>query len=74
MVNMTLSVPDALREKMKKYPLKWSEVARKAFEKEVMRLETLDRMDEVLKDSTMTEEDAERIGDKIKAEIRKRFK
>ena len=34
----------------------------------------MELMDELLKDSTMTEEDAERIGHKLKAEMRKRFK
>ncbi|MBI5036669.1 hypothetical protein HZC09_04990 [Candidatus Micrarchaeota archaeon] len=72
MVNMTLSVPDDLRQRMGNFPqIKWSEVARKAFEKE---LTVLEKMDEWLKDSEFTEEDAERIGHKIKAEIRKRFK
>ncbi|MBI2444962.1 hypothetical protein HYV43_01075 [Candidatus Micrarchaeota archaeon] len=71
MANMTLSVPDALQKKMKKYPVKWSEVARKAFERQVWVLE---HMDELFSESTLTEEDAERIGHKLKAEIRKRFK
>ncbi len=71
MANMTLSVPNDLREDMKKYPLKWSYVACDAFRREVKVMEMMDVM---LKDSKLTEEDAERIGNKIKAEIRKRFK
>ncbi len=71
MANMTLSIPDDLREDMKKYPLKWSNVAADAFRREV---KVLEMMDEMLKGSKLTEEDAERIGNKIKAEIRKRFK
>ncbi len=39
MANMTLSVPDAIRERMKKHPeIKWSEVVRRAI------LEYLDRL------------------------------
>ncbi len=36
MANMTLSIPDGLHKKMKKFSeVKWSEVARKAIEKRV---------------------------------------
>ena len=71
MVNMTLSIPEELHKKMAAHSeIRWSEVARKAFEKKIKELHW---MDEVLKNSELTEEDAERIGHKIKGEIRKRF-
>ncbi len=70
--NMTLSVPDGLRERMGRFPqLKWSEVARKAFEREVSVMEAVEN---ALSGSSLAEEDAERIGHKVKGEIRKRFK
>ena len=71
MVNMTLSVPEQLHKEMMSHSeLKWSDVARQAFEKKIKELHW---MDQVLEKSKMTEEDAERIGHKIKKEIAKRF-
>ena len=71
MVNMTLSIPEDLyKEMMAHSELKWSDVARQAFEKKVRELHW---MDEVLKNSQVTEEDAERIGHDVKAKMRKRF-
>lgn len=72
MVNMTLSIPAELHKEMMAHrELKWSEIARQAFEKKIKQLHW---MDEALKNSTLTEKDAEEIGDHIKTEIRKRFK
>lgn len=72
MVNMTLSIPDDLYASMRRHSeIKWSEVARKAFEKQV---KALDVMDELLSQSQLSEDDAERIGHKLKEGIRKRFK
>lgn len=71
MVNMTLSVPNELHEEMNKHSeIKWSDVARQAFEKKIKELHW---MDKVLERSELTEKDAENIGRKIKHEIRKRF-
>lgn len=71
MANMTLTVPQELHKRMKQHTeLKWSDVARQAFERKV---EELEFMEKALKNSKLTEEDAERIGHKIKTEIRKRL-
>jgi len=71
MVNMTLSIPEELHKEMQVHSeIKWSEIARQAFEK---RVKELHYVDELLRNSEFTEEDAERIGHKIKGEIRKRF-
>jgi len=68
---LTLAVPDALHAKMKRHTeLKWSDIARQAFERKV---EGIEFMEKVLTKSALTEEDAERIGHRLKAEIRKRF-
>ena len=70
MANMTLSIPEELHKKLKQHTeLKWSDVARKAFEK---KLNDIELMDKLLSKSQLTEEDAERIGHKIKHEIAKR--
>lgn len=71
MGNMTLAISDKLQGKMKKHSeIRLSEIARAAFEQRIKELEI---MGELLKNSTLTEADAEEIGHKIKAEIRKRF-
>lgn len=72
MPNMTLTIPEEMHEKMKHHTeLKWSDVARQAFERKLIEVEM---MEKILSKSKLTEEDAERIGHKIKGEIRKRFK
>lgn len=71
MANMTLAIPEDLHEQMQKHSeIKWSEVARKAFQKEVRALEIVEK---ILEKSEFTEQDAEEIGHKVKKEIRKRF-
>lgn len=71
MANITLSVPEEMLEKMKRHTeLKWSDIARQAFEK---KLKEIELMEKLLSKSELTEEDAERIGHEIKARMRKRF-
>ena len=71
MVNMTLSIPQELHKEIKAHSeIKWSDVARQAFETKLGQLEF---MEKVLAKSKLTEDDAEKIGHKIKGEIRKRF-
>ena len=71
MTNVTLSIEEEVYNKMKKHSeIKWSDIARQAFEKKVKELHWIDNL---LEKSELTEEDAERIGHKIKREIRKRF-
>ncbi len=71
MANMTLSIPEDLYREMQRHSeIKWSEVARQAFE---LKIRELHWMDEVLKRSELSEEDAERIGHRVKHEIAKRF-
>lgn len=71
MANMTLSIPERLHAELAAHSeIRWSEVARQAFEKKVKELHW---MDEVLGKSRLEEKDAEKIGRGIKAEIGKRF-
>jgi hypothetical protein len=71
MVNITLSVSEELHCRMRKHPqFKWSRIASDAIEKQINQAEFLD---ELLKDSKLTEEDAEEIGHKIKADMYRRF-
>ncbi len=70
MTNMTLAVPEDLHEIMKRHSqIKWSEVARRALWDQARKLELMDKL---LANSKLTEEDAERIGHKIKHGIAKR--
>ncbi len=71
MVNMTLAVSEDLHQRLNSHPeLKWSEIARQAFEKKLQEVELEHR---ILAKSKLTETDAEALGHKIKAEMRKRF-
>lgn len=70
MTNMTLAVPEDLHRIMQKHnDIKWSEVARQAIWNKARKL---DLMDKILAKSELTEEDAEKIGHKIKHGIAKR--
>lgn len=68
---MTLTVSEEMYREMKKHrELKWSDIARQAFEKKIAEIKMMDKL---LSKSKLTEEDAEIIGHKIKHEIRKRL-
>lgn len=70
MTNMTLAVPEDLHKIMKKRAeIKWSEIARQALWEHARKLELMDKL---LAKSGLTEEDAERIGHKVKHGIAKR--
>lgn len=72
MVNMTLSIPQDLHLVIKKHnEIKWSEVARRALWEHAKKVELMEKL---VSKSKLTEKDAEKIGNKIKAEIAKRHK
>ena len=72
MVNITLSVPEELKKEMDKFPeMNWSEIARAAI---THRILILSKIREFTKDSTLTEEDALRLGRKVNASMAKRLK
>ena len=67
MANVTLAVPEELRKIMRSHPeIKWSEVARQAMWEYAKKL---DMMDEVTKNSKLTEKDAVEIGEAIKESL-----
>ncbi|MFH1751833.1 MAG: hypothetical protein ABH821_02750 [archaeon] len=71
MANMTLAIPSIIHKRMNSHSeIRWSAVARQAFEKKLNELEVLDKL---LSKSKLTEEDSEKIGQEIKSQIRKRF-
>jgi len=64
MVNITLSVPEDMKQEMDQFEeMNWSAVARASFKK---RLILLKKFREFTKDSELTEEDAQYIGEAIK--------
>ena len=73
MPNMTLAIPNDLKEKMDQHKeINWSEVARESFLKRLKRDEAFNRFDEILKNSEMTDELASRLGDELKKKVAKR--
>lgn len=72
MVNLTLSIPNELKEKMEKFPeINWSEVTRDSIKKKIAQLSFLKgfRMD-----SEISPEDALNLGREISELLLKRYK
>lgn len=64
MTNMTLSLPEELHREMRSHPeVKWSEVARRAIQRELERLHTYDRL---FSGSALTERDAVALGREVR--------
>lgn len=71
MVTMTLAVPEELKQRMEAFPeMNWSEVARQAFIQRLMDLEFLKKFKSK---STLTEEDALRLGAEVSRKLTKRY-
>jgi len=72
MVNMTLAVPQEMKNKMDSFAeINWSAVARKAFNEKMHDLEFIKKFKA---DSTLTEEDALRLGRDLNRRLAKRRK
>lgn len=70
MVNMTLAVPEELHDIMKQHvEIKWSEIARRAMWEHARKLELMEKL---VAKSKLTEQQAEEIGEKIKAGLHRR--
>ncbi len=71
MGNMTLSIPEELHKELTVHSeIRWSDIARQAFEKKIQELHWMDKL---LEKSTLTQKDADELGHKVKREILKRF-
>lgn len=67
MPNMTLAIPSELRNQMAVFPeINWSEVARQAI---MEKVRTLARMNELLRNSAVTEAESITTGRKIRARV-----
>ena len=72
MTTMTLAVPSELKHKMETFPeMNWSEVARQAF---MQRIKDLEFLKKFKSDSTLTEEDALKLGRELNKNLAKRYK
>ena len=72
MVSITLAIPKEMKKEMELYQvINWSAVAREAIRRKLLILR---EMDELLKNSELTEEDAIILGKKITKRIAKRLK
>ena len=71
MVNMTISIPGELKDELDFFPeINWSEVARQAFKEKVADLKFLL---EFKKNSTITEEEAIKLGRELSSKLHKRY-
>ncbi|HLF19056.1 MAG TPA: hypothetical protein VI749_09255 [Candidatus Omnitrophota bacterium] len=72
MPNMTLAIPDDLKEKMDRFKeINWSEVARQAIREKTLLLE---RVNQILSGSTLDEAFLETHAAKIKKSVSKKHK
>jgi len=71
MPNITLSVPQDIYDIVKSHrEIRWSEIARRAIVNYAKKLSLLDA---ILSDSELTEEDVEKLDEKIKGDIQKYY-
>ena len=75
MPNITLSISDELKKQLEELPeLNISESMRKFLSEKVKRALLLKKLDKILENSELTEEDCLKLGDKIKEDVLKRYK
>ena len=72
MTNITLSIPDELKEEMNEFPeINWSEVARSSIKQKIADLKFLRSF---TSDSEITYEEAEKLGKELSALLLKHYK
>jgi len=72
MVSITLSVPEEMKQEMNKFQeINWSAIAREAIKNKLLMLE---KFKEFTKNSTLTEEDALKLGRELNARVMKKHK
>lgn len=72
MPNMTLAIPEDLKERMDQFKeMNWSEVARQAI---CTKIELLERMNQMLSKSTLRAADVEQAAYQVNKKIYKRHK
>jgi predicted transcriptional regulator len=72
MPNMTIRVPDDLKQRLDEHPeINWSEVARQSMREYLHRL---DVADEIASRSELSEEDAVALSEDVKRQIAERYR
>ena len=75
MPNITLAVPEELKKKMDQLQeINWSEATREFLAEKIKRATLLKKLDKLLEQSELTEEDCLNLGEKIKAGMWKKYK
>ena len=69
MATITIEIPDEIYEEMKKENIDWEQFIKKTI---INQLKKLKKLNELLKNSEVSDEDVLNIGRKIKREIAKR--
>ena len=71
MPNVTIRVPDDLKEEMDDHPeINWSEVARRSMREYLRKLRVAE---EIVSESQLTEEDAEELGAAVKHAVAEHY-
>ena len=71
MVNMTLAIPDDLKEKLQKHKeVNWSAVTRRALEE---HLKTIEMVESIAQKSKLTQKDADEIARKIDSAVARKL-
>jgi hypothetical protein len=74
MVNITLSIPEEIKQKMDKFIwLNWSALAREAFVKRIQQLEVLEKFEKDFENSKITDKDCLELGKKIKESMSRKY-
>ena len=74
MPNLTITIPEELKKDMERLPeLNWSETVREFLTDKVKRALLLKKLDKLLENSELTEEDCLRMGKEAKKHMSKRF-
>lgn len=72
MPNMTIRVPDDLKQRLDEHPeINWSEVARQSMREYLHRL---DVADEIASQSELSEDDAAALSEDVKQQIAERYR
>ena len=75
MVSVSFTVSNELKTKMEKFPwINWSEVAREEAISQEQRTELFNDLDELTKNSTLTDEDCLRLGRLVKERVWRRLR
>ena len=75
MPNLTLSIPEELKHNLDSLSeINWSESVRQFLAEKVKRALLLNKLDKLLENSKLTEEDCLRLGNEVKERVWKRYK